>query len=41
MNKTDLIAHYSDKMGAEHIGGHRMIITDRAASVLIDKYFKK
>ncbi|WP_028522734.1 hypothetical protein [Runella limosa] len=38
--KTKLIAHYEASLGANHIGGHRMIIETHAARFLVEKYFK-
>ena len=38
--KTKLIAHYEASLGANHIGGHRMIIEAHAARFLVEKYFK-
>jgi hypothetical protein len=38
--KTKLISHYEQRLGAIHVGGHLMIIYEREARVLIDKYFK-
>lgn len=38
--KTKLIKHYQEVLGAEPIGGQRMIIDDTHAKILIDKYFK-
>jgi len=38
--KSKLIDHYKHSLGASHIGGHRMIIPQPAAMILIDKYFK-
>jgi len=39
--KTKLINHYEKTLGAEHIGGHRMIISSKSANVLVEKYFKE
>ncbi len=39
-SKTKLIAHYEDRLGAVHVGGHLMVIYEREARTLIDKYFK-
>ena len=38
--KTKLIDHYVKTLGAEHFGGHLMVIDSIAAQNLIDKYFK-
>ena len=38
--KTKLIKHYEKSLGAYHLGGHRMIIPQHAAQLLVDKYFK-
>lgn len=38
--KTKLIDHYETSLGANHIGGHRMIIETHAARFLVEKYFK-
>lgn len=40
-SKTKLIAHYTNSLGAVHIGGHKMVIFPEAALKLIKKYFKK
>jgi hypothetical protein len=37
--KTKLIDHYSETLGAVHVGGHLMVINREAALKLIDKYF--
>jgi hypothetical protein len=37
--KTKLIQHYSETLGAVHVGGHLMVINTEAALKLIDKYF--
>ena len=39
-SKTKLIQHYIDTLGAVHVGGHRMVIFEKAASKLINHYFK-
>jgi hypothetical protein len=39
-SKTNLIEHYIKTLGAEHIGGHRMVIDSLAAEALMNKYFK-
>ena len=38
--KTKLINHYEASLGANHIGGQRMIIETHAAKFLNEKYFK-
>ncbi|MCC6410081.1 MAG: hypothetical protein IT270_00395 [Saprospiraceae bacterium] len=38
--KTSLITHYETTLGAEHVGGHKMIIFPNAALKLIKQYFK-
>lgn len=38
--KTKLIDHYKSALGANHIGGHRMIIETHIAKFLVQKYFK-
>lgn len=38
--KTKLIEHYTDTLGAVHIGSGRMIITSANAKKLIDNYFR-
>jgi len=40
VSKTQLIDHYTNALGAVHIGGRIMIIETYAAIRLIDKYFK-
>lgn len=40
-SKTKLIQHYLDALGAQHAGGHLMIINTDAAMKLIEKYFSK
>ena len=40
ISKTKLINHYTQSLGAVHIGGRLMIIDSRAALKLINKYFK-
>ena len=35
----DLIEHYEKTLGAVHIGGHRIIIYEREAQRLIQKYY--
>lgn len=39
-SKTKLIEHYEQRLGAVHVGGHLMVIHEREARILIDKYFK-
>lgn len=39
ISKTQLIEHYTQSIGAIHIGSQRMIISTTAALKLIDKYF--
>jgi hypothetical protein len=39
LSKTQLIQHYTDSLGARHIGGRIMVIDTIAALKLIDKYF--
>ena len=39
-SKTNLIQHYQKALGAEHIGGHKMIILPEKALILIKQYFK-
>ena len=38
--KTKLIEHYEKTLGANHFGGHLMILNTYASKKLIDKYFK-
>lgn len=38
--KTKLISHYTETLGAVHIGSGRMIIKPDSAKYLVDKYFK-
>ena len=38
--KTKLIEHYENALGAYHFGNHLMIIETKAASLLVEKYFK-
>lgn len=40
-SKTQLLQHYTDSLGAMHIGGRIMIIDTVAALKLINKYFPK
>lgn len=40
ISKTQLIDHYTQTLGAIHVGGRIMIIETQAALRLIDKYFK-
>ena len=37
--KTKLIEHYSESLGAVHVGGHLMILNTQASLKLINKYF--
>jgi hypothetical protein len=39
ISKTQLIRHYTDSLGAVHVGGRIMIIDTIAALKLINKYF--
>ncbi len=39
-SKTQLISHYEKTLGAYHFGGHLMVIENKAAQILVDKYFK-
>lgn len=39
--KTRLIEHYEKSLGAYHFKNQRMIIETQAASILVEKYFKK
>jgi hypothetical protein len=39
ISKTQLIDHYSDTLGATHVGGRLMIIDSTAAFKLINRYF--
>ena len=39
VSKTKLINHYSESLGAVHVGGHLMVITTDSALKLIKKYF--
>lgn len=39
--KTKLIDHYTNTLGAVHVGAQRMVINTEAALKLIDKYFPK
>jgi len=41
LSKTQLIQHYTDSLGAIHVGGRIMVIDTIAALKLIDKYFSK
>jgi len=38
-SKTRLIEHYEKSLGARHVGGHLMIISEQPALQLVDKYF--
>lgn len=40
VSKTQLISHYEESLGAFHFGGRVMIIETKAATKLIDRYFK-
>ena len=40
MAKTKLIEHYTNTLGAFHIGSHRMIIPNHSSKILVEKYFK-
>ena len=39
ISKTQLIDHYIESLGAEHVGGRLMIIDSEAALKLINRYF--
>ena len=39
ISKTQLVQHYIDSLGANHVGGRIMIIDTIAALKLINKYF--
>jgi len=39
LSKSQLVAHYTETLGAQHFGGRLMIIETRAALQLINKYF--
>jgi hypothetical protein len=39
ISKSQLIDHYIESLGAEHVGGRLMIIDSKAALKLINKYF--
>jgi len=39
--KTALIGYYQKALGAELLGGQRMVISDKASEKLITQYFKK
>ena len=39
-SKTKLIEHYINSLGANHFGGHLMIIETGAAQKLVSQYFK-
>jgi hypothetical protein len=39
ISKTQLIDHYIESLGAEHVGGRLMIIDSAAALKLINRYF--
>ena len=38
--KTKLIEHYEETLGAYHFGNSRMILGNKPAQFLVDKYFK-
>jgi hypothetical protein len=38
--KTKLITHYEETLGAFHLGNSRMILGNKPAQFLVDKYFK-
>ena len=38
-SKSQLVQHYTDSLGAKHVGGRIMIIDTKAALKLINKYF--
>jgi hypothetical protein len=38
--KTKLIEHYEKTLGAVHFGGHLMVLTERNAQALVDRYYK-
>lgn len=40
-SKTKLVEHYKKELQAEHIGGNLMVINERAAKYLVEKYFKE
>lgn len=39
-SKTGLLAYYEEKLGAKRTIGQRMVIDERAAKILINKYIK-
>ena len=39
ISKTQLIDHYIESLGAEHVGGRLMIIDSEASLKLIKRYF--
>ena len=39
ISKTQLIDHYIESLGAEHVGGRLMILDSEAAQKLINRYF--
>ncbi|MDR0829979.1 MAG: hypothetical protein LBN95_07700 [Prevotellaceae bacterium] len=41
VSKSALIEHYIETLGAHHVGGRLMIIDEKAALKLIDRYFQK
>lgn len=40
VSKTNLIQHYSQTLGAVHVGGRIMVINRLAALALVNRYFK-
>ena len=38
-SKTKLLNHYEETLGAVHVGGRRMVIYEKAAEKLINRYF--
>lgn len=38
--KTKLIQHYTESLGAHHIGANRMILPTHSSKILVEKYFK-
>lgn len=41
LSKSQLVQHYIETLGALHIGGRLMIIDNKAALKLLNKYFSK
>jgi len=41
ISKTNLINHYIETLGAEHVGAHSMVIDTKAAVFLINRYFRR